>query len=174
MRAAVIKIWDVTTGECVQTLNEQACYKILFSPDSKTLACCSTTGIIKLWNFREGEYIQLGEYGHAVISSAFSPDGKIFACGSKDGVVGLWDISTNSCISFSTNIGSIWSLAFSSDGLILAVGADAQTIQLWDVCMGKCIQTLKAPRPYEGVKIKGVTGLTRIMIENLIEMGAFI
>jgi WD40 repeat protein len=169
---SVIKIWDVVTGECIQSLNERACYKILFSPDSKTLACCSTTGIIKLWNFRQSEYIQLGEYGHAVISSAFSPDGKILACGSKDGIVRLWDISTASCISFSTNIGSIWSLAFSSDGLILAIGADAQTIQLWNVCMGKEIQTLKAPRPYEGVKIKGVTGLTATKIENLMQLGA--
>jgi WD40 repeat protein len=43
--------------------------------------------------------------------------------------------------------------------LHLLSGED-ETIKLWDIKTGDCIRTLRAPRPYEGMKITGVTGLT--------------
>ena len=52
------------------------------------------------------------------------------------------------------------SVAFSPDGQYLASGSHDQTIKLWDITTGRCLRTLRAKRPYEGMNITGVTGLT--------------
>jgi WD40 repeat protein len=48
----------------------------------------------------------------------------------------------------------------SPKGQTLASGDEAGAIKLWDIHTGECIQTLKGDRPYEGMNIKDVTGLT--------------
>nr|WP_309228868.1 hypothetical protein [Microcoleus sp. FACHB-831] len=68
--------------------------------------------------------------------------------------------------------GFIWSVAFSPDGQILASGCDEETIKLWDVNAGECLQTLRSDRPYEGMNIAGVTGLTEATVATLKALGA--
>ena len=64
------------------------------------------------------------------------------------------------------------SLTFSLDGQQLASGSEDGTIKLWDVKSGECLITLKADRPYEGMNITGVTGLTEAQKETLKALGA--
>ena len=66
----------------------------------------------------------------------------------------------------------VWSAAFSPDNQTLASGSEDETIKLWDVLTGKCFKTLKAPRPYEGMNITGVTGLTEAEKNTLLALGA--
>ncbi|WP_416676948.1 hypothetical protein [Egbenema bharatensis] len=47
-----------------------------------------------------------------------------------------------------------------------------ETIKLWDVQSGKCLNTLRADRPYEGMNIAGVTGLTDVQKNTLKALGA--
>lgn len=39
-------------------------------------------------------------------------------------------------------------------------GSSDGTIKCWDVQTGACLTTLAAPRPYEGMNITGVTGIS--------------
>ncbi|MEH2150606.1 WD40 repeat domain-containing protein, partial [Nostoc sp.] len=64
------------------------------------------------------------------------------------------------------------SVAFSSDGITLASGSQDGTIRLWDVLTGKCLKTTRSPRPYEGMNIIGVTGLTEAQLTTLKALGA--
>lgn len=52
-------------------------------------------------------------------------------------------------------------------------GSFDESIKLWDLQANKCWQTLRAPRPYEGMKIKAVDGLTEAQSATLCALGAF-
>ena len=47
-----------------------------------------------------------------------------------------------------------------------------ETIKDWDIETGKCLKTLRVPRPYEGMNIAGVTGLTEAQKITLKALGA--
>ncbi|MBW4667585.1 MAG: hypothetical protein KME60_09160 [Cyanomargarita calcarea GSE-NOS-MK-12-04C] len=72
---------------------------------------------------------------------------------------------------FATSLKSIFSLALSPDGKLLATG-DLDGQMLWDVETGECIKTLKVDRLYEGMNIRGVTGLTAAQRSALLALGA--
>jgi hypothetical protein len=46
------------------------------------------------------------------------------------------------------------------------------TIKLWDVLTGECLKTLRSKRPYEGMNITGVAGLTEAEKATLKALGA--
>jgi WD40 repeat protein len=45
---------------------------------------------------------------------------------------------------------------------MLASSSEDQTICLWNIETGECLKILRTPRPYEGMNITGVIGLTEI------------
>jgi WD40 repeat protein len=55
---------------------------------------------------------------------------------------------------------------------MLASGSADTTIMLWDVETGTYVKTLRIDRPYEGMKIAGVKGLTDGSISTLKSLGA--
>jgi WD40 repeat protein len=66
----------------------------------------------------------------------------------------------------------IWSLAFNPQGDTLATGSEDEMIKLWDVKTGECLKMFRANRPYEGMNITGVTGLTEAQKVTLKALGA--
>ena len=66
----------------------------------------------------------------------------------------------------------ICSVAFSPDGKTLASSSCDGTIKFWDVKTGECLKTLIAERPYEGMNIAGVTGLTDAEKATIASLGA--
>ena len=45
-------------------------------------------------------------------------------------------------------------------------------IKLWDVKTGKCLNTLKVPRPYDGMLIREIKGLNDSQKDTLKTLGA--
>ncbi len=51
-------------------------------------------------------------------------------------------------------------------------GSADGTAKLWEINSGECIQTLRSDRPYEGMNITGVTGITEAQKTTLKALGA--
>ena len=62
-------------------------YRVVFSPDGKTLATASWDGTAKLWNTSSGQEILRYNTSGVAWSAAFSPDGAYLAVGS-----GSWNL----------------------------------------------------------------------------------
>jgi WD40 repeat protein len=54
---------------------------------------------------------------------------------------------------------------------IIASSSEDQTIRLWNVETGECLKILRTPRPYEGMNITGVVGLTESVRSSLLALG---
>lgn len=171
-----VKLWDTTTGQCLRTLEGHASFVLsaTFSPEGHILASSSEDQTVRLWKVSTGECIKVLQ-GHTsrVWSVAFSPSGTTLASGSEDQTVRLWDIHTGQCLTMlQGHTNAVLSVAFSPDGQTLASGSQDETIKLWDVQTGECLKTLRSPRPYEGMNITGVTGLTEAQKSTLKTLGA--
>ncbi|GET39476.1 NACHT domain-containing protein [Microseira wollei] len=171
-----VKLWDVHTGQCLKTLHEHVnkVWSVDFNPDNQTLASGNDDGTVKLWNIHTGQCLKtLQAHSLRVRSIAFSPNGQILASSSDDRTIKLWNAHT--CQYLKTLEGHInWvvSITFNPDGQILASGSEDGTIKLWDIKTGECLNTLRPERPYEGMNIAGVMGLTEAEKATLKALGA--
>jgi WD40 repeat protein len=171
-----IKIWDVTTGQCLKTLQGHInrVWSVAFSPDGSVIASGSDDRTIKIWDVNTSQCLKTLQ-GHTdwVLSVAFSPDGSMVASGSEDRTIKIWDVNTSQCLkTLQGHTGCVSSVAFSLNSPVVASGSQDGTIKTWDINVDTSIKTLRAARPYEGMNIKGVLGLTEAQKDSLKELGA--
>ena len=138
-----IKLWNVQTGELIDTFtNRNIIFSLEFSPDGNLL--CYNNGIdINVRNLTTGEITVLRGHTENIVTITFNPIGNILASCCFDNTIKLWNIETGDEIR--TLIGHndcVLSGAFSSDGRLLASGSFDKSIILWDVETGNEIKTL--------------------------------
>ncbi len=182
-RDRTIRIWNIQTGECMRTLQGQqlGIVSIAVSPDGDILASGSVDRTVALWNINTGECFQVLPGHQAFVwSVALSTDGRLLASGSYDGTVRLWDVGSGKCLKifqghthgvFGVVFVPHYSADFAERQLLASTGTDA-TIRFWDVATGECVKIIRSPRPYEGMNIRGIQGLTAAQQENLTALGA--
>ncbi len=147
---------------------------LLFSPDSRTLFSASFDDTLRRWEVVSGALqASWSTQGTVYTALAIQPDGRRLASGSSDRAIRFLDSDSGA-------IDSIWhghthtieALTFSPDGQLLASAGQDETIRLWDVTTGICLQTLRAPGPYAGMNITGVTGISAAQKAALKALGA--
>ena len=150
MDVGVVKLYDITTGQLLNTLiatrrtkwgePRERVTSIAFSPDSTKIASGAGHDV-KLWDVSTGKNVATfqGQKG-AVKSIAFSPDGTKLAVGAAEGVK-LLNILNGKHIDL---LGAMWNLsvAFSPDGKMLAT-ASGTGVRLWEVSTGKSLTALQ-------------------------------
>jgi WD40 repeat protein len=179
-----VKIWDGQTHQLLQTLlgHENTVWTIAFSPIPPTpltkggkggiLASGSYDRTVKLWDLQTGSCLQTFA-GHSapIMSLAFSEDGRYLVSGSFDRTLRVWDLQDRNCLrTLYGHTGLISALVFEHQTLIS--GSFDETIRLWNIQTGEELQTFRTPRPYEGMNITGVTGLTEAQQATLRALGA--
>ena len=170
-----IKLWNTETGECIRTLegHTSRIRSISFNINNTILVSGSDDQTIRLWDLETGQCFKVLQ-GHTdrIWSVKFSPDGNFLASGGDDQIVKIWEVRTGNCIKILHEHTSwVTSISFSPKSNLLATGSQDETIKLWDIQLEKCIKTLRS-RPYEGMNITGVTGLTDAQKATIISLGA--
>jgi len=172
----MVKLWDVTTSECLKTMHKHdgKVHFVTFTLDKQALATSSDDGTINLWNVITGQCLKsLPEPNSEIGTIALSPDGQILASDSSDYSVKLWDAKTGQVLELLQGHTSwICAVAFSPVSQNLASSSQDGTIRLWDINTGKCLKVLRVSKPYEGMNITGVTGLTDTQKSTLKALGA--
>lgn len=129
------KIWEVATGECITTLENQGWLnRIAFSSDGNLLVT-SSAKYINLWCTKT--WAKLATFDTVKIESlALSSDGALLAIGGTwpEQRIQIWNMITHALVvEFLGHKSDVESVAFSPDSTILASGSYDGTILLWDL-----------------------------------------
>jgi WD40 repeat protein len=169
----------VATGECLNTLSGHGdrIHALSFSADGRRLASGSYDRTVKLWDVATGncEKTWVSPCDH-LYALTFGAKGQLLVCSSSDDPLSerlqLWDGETGKCLHVLSEPASpIWSAHLSADGSTL-IGGYGRAIEFWDTNTGTLRQTLRTDKPYHGMKIAGMTGVSAATIETLKWLGA--
>jgi WD40 repeat protein len=171
-----IRIWNLVDREPVHILrgHTNRSISVAFDPRGTILASGGMDSQILLWNIETGSLCHTLT-GHAgwILSLAYSPDGKWLFSGASDYTIKVWSMETGLCIDTLTGHQSwVWWVAVSPCGRFLASASEDETIRIWNLPDGNMLATRRACRPYEGMNITGVNGLTKAQIDELKVLGA--
>ncbi|MBW4464529.1 MAG: WD40 repeat domain-containing protein [Pegethrix bostrychoides GSE-TBD4-15B] len=180
-----LKLWDAASGNLLATLSGHQSWirAVAISPDCQTLCSGSAEGLLKIWRLDRGQYRCQQTYAaHSgpVLSIAVHQNGQQIATSSTDRSIKLWDLPTGACTEIpQAHQRWVKSLTYSPDGLMLASCSQDESIKLWGLptsasptLLPTLAQTLRIPRPYEGLKITQATGLTAAQQSALKQLGA--
>jgi eukaryotic-like serine/threonine-protein kinase len=148
-----LRWWDLRSG--TNLVLESEAFRLLFSPDGKTLAAFQRGDTVELWDtatrsLRTNLVSELPlrfEASASIPTAAFSPDGRILATAGSDDAVRLWDTADGrllgTCTGHKQNVSSV---AFSPDGKTLATASDDRTLKLWNVATQQELLTIQRLR----------------------------
>ena len=138
-----IKVWDLNTGEFIQTLcHTDRIHHAAISKDNK-FAITGSRDTAKVWNLTTGECIKtLADHPNVIGCVAISKDNQFAITGSGNNTAKVWDLNTGECIKTLTgHTNLIGCVAISKDNQFTITGS-GDTAKVWDLDTGKCIKTL--------------------------------
>lgn len=160
-----IKIWDASTGKCLQTLlgYKYATKLVSWTDDEKQIECISNKYEIKYIDIKKENTISnkieikpnnnfryrktLLTYGAFIEDAEFSPDGKHVIGKTDYATIGIWESETRDRIKeIKDNSYYIYSLSYSLNGKYILSCSEDKAIRIWDSYTGRCIKELKGHR----------------------------
>ena len=175
----IVRLWDTVSGQLKESLDKARIpiLNITYHPEGQLLACARYDGTILVWSVTDNSQplLTLKANQAPVWSLAFNPDptaSSILLSGGNDGIARLWNIETREEVAHFAHEGFIRSVAFTKDGTgIISAGEDG-LVKQWDIRSRRLLAIYRDFHPYEGVNIKGATGLTELGRATLLALGA--
>jgi WD40 repeat protein len=93
-----VKIWDASTGKCVQDLtgqHSQAATAVEFSPDGKFVCSGGQDGKVVVWSVKDGSMVEYFRGTGAVTSLGWCGDGSKIAASFTKNAVCVFDFNNN-------------------------------------------------------------------------------
>ncbi|CAG7991229.1 unnamed protein product [Penicillium salamii] len=143
-----IHVWDLATGALQLTIEvghlESSFKWFSFSPDSRTIACLSTSGLLRLYDTATPFLMHtIDVHPNTCIQAEFSPDGQLLVSLHINGGLMLHDIGGDKFKrTLDRNSGSVCSLTISPDGRFLACGTEDGDVDLFEISTGQLSGTL--------------------------------
>lgn len=139
---STIRLWDVATGEQLQTLTDGSIpYSVAFHPNGEIIATTphgppdgSAGYTTKIWDVNDGSLIN--ELDDLAFSVAFSTDGSTLATGLYSGEVAIYTTDTWAKLFTLKGGGTEWvsQVAFSPDDSLIAAAASGDNVaKIWDL-----------------------------------------
>ena len=91
-----VKIWDIESGECLQTFNIGHTHfiKSIINLSDDKIASCDEDGKIIIWNIENGECLKMIEaHSDCIWMLAKLSKNKIISC-SSDNTIKIWNVET--------------------------------------------------------------------------------
>ncbi len=125
-------------------------YHAAMSPNGKMLAVAGADGLIRIYEYLDGELIQtIATHQKEVNGLAFHPDNETLASAGDDGTIRLWNWITGNQIwrRQAVNDGYALELGFVDDGQVLVSSGHDPDIRLWDTRTGELLGVLESTDP---------------------------
>ncbi|BDI15802.1 hypothetical protein ANSO36C_16040 [Nostoc cf. commune SO-36] len=172
----IAKRWDIETGTCLHSweADSNRVWAVAVSPDTQYVATGGDESVVRLWDIHTGVCLRTFS-GHTsqVLCILFTGDGDRMITSSSDRTIKIWNVVTGDCLgTLQNHLNWVWSLNLSHDAQTLLSGSWDETINCWDITTGQCRQTFRPVRPYEGMIITEVIGLTEAEMGTLKALGA--
>jgi len=142
----VVRLFDVDTGECRQTMagHTRTVTKVLFSPKGDYIASTSNDNTVRLWSVGSGVSRMFSiHHSGAVIGVTYSPKRNQVASSSKDSTIRLWDAETGiHSHTLTGHSGDVYKTLYSPQENRLVSCSEDKTLRVWDVESGACLHIL--------------------------------
>jgi WD40 repeat protein len=154
---AVIRLWNLDTGECERELPGHARKVTALHTGPGLIASAGADGTVRLWNPETGQCLRT-LHGHTdwAMSVGLSPDGRrvLSAGGYTDRTIRLWDTATGECLrvfgdepDHPRGVDSVPTVQskrvrFTPDGRFAVSGGSDAAVRIWDLGGGRCLRVL--------------------------------
>ena len=150
-RDGTIKIWDISTGTCLQTLklNYFDEFTCIYSPNGRYITIGFWNKSIEIWDLKTSVCIKKlpNHFGHKfkINSIAYSSDGRYILSGDNNGMARIWSTRTGKQLYFLKNHSPIVFVDFSANGNAI-LGFKDGMIKLWSFS----VNDYKVLNPFKG------------------------
>jgi WD40 repeat protein len=175
-----VRLWQVTDGQLVQTLvgHTNAVSNVCFTKDGHYLVSTGDDRTIRVWSRTDPNGLhqllhQLPEHTYKSSCVVLTPDDQRVVSGRVDGTVRLWDIRSGLLVrEFKGHSNSVMAVDVSTTGHAIYSCSSDGTVRIWATETGECRHVLYPERPYTGMNITGITGITEAQKFVLRTLGA--
>ncbi len=176
-----VTIWDLRSRDLQLTLQHGTVPvgALRYGSDGRTLISSDNQALLKFWDTQTAACVRtipIRSDGNRTNGVAIGKDGRLVATGSADPVMIVRRFEDGSddprTLTFSGHLNRVWAVALSPDDRYVASGDEEGTALVADIETGEVIERIMLDRPYERMRIDGVTGLNAAEHAALKALGA--
>jgi WD40 repeat protein len=151
--AALLRIWESTTGRELRALPASRVWTFAWGPDSRTLADSDPHGKVRLWDAPTGRLLREFTTAARARSLAFSPEGRRLTFAGDDGTVRVVNLDGRGTDQTLRGPEKLFAyVAFSADGKRLLSGsfdgsAGIETVAVWEPATGRRLHDFRVDQP---------------------------